>query len=898
MCKGYKKKAVKHIIIVIDFLLLVSLLVQSLAIGCLIAYGYIPIPADWANQKLRDKESNGFHIQADSFRLKLWHSIELIGIKVYHSETEDPILEASSLEVQYRFKKSESHHSNLTKLIFTNGTLSIPAVYSPDGKRTSVLENVTLHLSPTEQSIRIESFFAKHEDIFLRGSIEWPLRFEKNKRRFSIQHLYKLIASALKQKNKVSPFIQPTIEFSLSKRLDNSTNVSLILSCEQLKHPRITGSYFSFGTAFLFKEGQLEPQAPLMLHAKSILFDDLDIFAEDIFAHVKAEKWPGLFNGALPEFEVSAHQLTASRIKLDAPRITIAPSAFPVLQFSGTTCGLEGSVVVSGAFNSADKSGKISANGSFDVSTLLPDSIVKKLPELQFGLMPFYNLHIDFDPGFKVRKVNFHANFQELSVNELKFDNITAEGYYNQDILNIENIHIDRKKQWVDGSYYQDIKNRDFKIYLRGSVLPKQYNSLLPDWWSKIFKDLYFDPNKLDLSEADFAIYGKMQKGANTSLFGHARVANLAYKEALFDTCDLIVRGNQNYIEIDSINAQVGSGRATGKLGFTVARDPQSGLVSVRYCFDALLPVETISNALGGNIADILGNFELTGMPDVQVEGVVFNEAFKEYEGKDSVHLKAKVDTPLRFQETLLDHLKLKLIGQGDTIYLRDIQLGYADGIANARADIFLTEAATPEMCFKLHLRDANQAKAIQNLFSSDNTENPQTPSREESIDPAKSLGLVDLNLHAKGPLTDIYGFKGYGDMEVRNKALGSIQLLGTLSELLKNTLFNFTSFNLDRMNVVFEVDREQLVITELEINGPRTRIWADEIGTLQLPDQALDMDLKVSLFANTGNKDSVINAFGRAIATPLPNLLSFKLTGTIDDQKVRSKFNPINLIR
>jgi hypothetical protein len=92
-----------------------------------------------------------------------------------------------------------------------------------------------------------------------------------------------------------------------------------------------------------------------------------------------------------------------------------------------------------------------------------------------------------------------------------------------------------------------------------------------------------------------------------------------------------------------------------------------------------------------------------------------------------------------------------------------------------------------------------------------------------------------------------------------------------------------------------FEIDQRQLVMTDLGINGPRTRISAE--GTFQLLDQALDMDVKVSLFANLGSPDSAINAFGRAIASPLPNLLSFKLTGTVHEQKVRSKFESRNLV-
>ena len=896
MRKGYKKKAVKQIIIGIDFLLLISFLVQSLVVGCLIAYGYIPISANWANQQLRKNQFDGFHIQADSFRLKLWHKIELVGLKIYHNEIADPILTAANTEIQYRFRQSESHPFNLTKLVVTDGTLLIPAIYAPDGRRTNVLENVTFHLSLAEKNIRIDSFVAKHEDIYLRGSMEWPIPLQKKtSKKASIEQFYKLIASALKEKIKVKPLIQPTLEFALSTRWDNSIDVSLTLSCEQLQNPKINGSYFSLGTRFALNEGQLTPQAPLILHAGEIIFDDLEIFAKDIVAQIAAERWPDFFNGALPEFEVSAYQLAASEVELHAPRITVEPSAFPILRFFGTTCGLEGSAAFSGAFNSTDKSGSIHANGSIDISNLLPNSLVEKLPTLKFGLMPFYNLSIDFDPGFEISNAHFHANFKDLTVDELQFDNITTEGYYRKGILNLESIHIDRKKQWVDGTYYQNTHNQDFKISLIGSVLPKQYNALLPRWWSNIFEDLYFDSE--NLGYGDFAIQGNFREADDIALFGHVKATNLAYKKASFDACELIVRGRQNYVEIHNINARVGEDQATGNLGFTSARHPQRGLLSVRYRFDGALPVETISNALGGTTADVLSYFELTESPQVQVDGVFFNEDFEEYADKSRIQLQAKVDTPLTFKDTPLDHLSLRLIGQDNDIYLRDVQFGYADGAGNAKIDIFPAEDETSEMCFILNLKNANQAKAIQNLPSIDNAEDPLTPypeSKEE--DPARAFGLVDLNLHAKGPLSDIYRFEGYGDMEVRNKALGSIQLLGPLSELLKNTSFNFTSFNLDRMNVIFEVDQEQLIITDLGINGPRTRIWAD--GTFQLPDQALDMNVKVSLFANVGNAKSTINAIGRAIASPLPNLLSFKLTGTIDDQKIRSKFDPRNLIQ
>ena len=892
MGKECKKKVVKHIIIGLDFLLLMSFLALSLVAGSLIAYGYVSIPAKWANKKLQRSEFDGFHIQADSFHLKLGRQIKLIGPRIYHSETNKPILEADSTEIHYSFKKSGSYQFNVTKLIVTNGILAMPAVYAPDGKRTNVLEKVTFHLSPTESCIRINSFVGKHEDIYLRGSLEWPVAApQKTQKRTSIQQLYKLIASALKEKARFSPFIQPTLEFALSTGLDNLIDVSLLLSCEQLEYSQIAGNYFSLGTNFVLNKGQLDAQTPLLLRAREITFADLDIFAKDIVAHVAKERWPAVFNGSMPKFEISAHRLTTGKIELDAPRIGIDPSAFPVLKFSGTTCGFHGSTAFSGLLNSADKSGQVNANGAIDIFDLLPDSMVAKLPTLKFDSTPFYRLSANLNQKFEVNNVRFHVNVKDLTANELNFDNIIADGYYRSGTLHVEDIQIDREKQWVDGSYYHNTQTKDFQISLQGAVLPKQYNSLLPQWWSDIFKDLHSDQETT--THGDFAIQGKMQKAGKLSMFGHVRATNFAYKNAFFDACELIVRNRQNYVEIHDIRARVGEGRATGNLGFTSASPPRKGLLSVRYNFDSALPIETASNALGGAIADVLSNLELSGLPDVQVNGVFFSKDFEEYADKDSVYLQAKIDTPLKFYDVPLDHLELKLIGLGSDIHLRDVQFGYADGIANARADILPTESETPEMCFTMNLKNANQAKAVENIPSTD--ESSSTTPETEYEDPARVSGLVNLDTHAKGPLSDIYGFEGYGKMEIHNEALGSIQLLGPLSKILKNTVFNFTSFNLNHVHTIFEIDNEQLVIKDLKINGPRTRISA--IGTFQLPDQALDMDVKVSLFANAGRSNSAINALGRAIASPLPNLLSFKLTGTIQNQKIRSKLDPRNLI-
>jgi hypothetical protein len=127
------------------------------------------------------------------------------------------------------------------------------------------------------------------------------------------------------------------------------------------------------------------------------------------------------------------------------------------------------------------------------------------------------------------------------------------------------------------------------------------------------------------------------------------------------------------------------------------------------------------------------------------------------------------------------------------------------------------------------------------------------------------------------------------------NEQLGAIQILGPLSSLLKNTRLSFTSFNLDQMTGRFAVEQEMINFSDLIIEGPRTKIWSQ--GTMHLPDQALNMDVRVKLFENIGNPDSTINTFRKLISSPLPNLLVFDLRGTIHDQKIRLSYDPRNFI-
>jgi hypothetical protein len=773
----------------------------------------------------------------------------------------------------------------------------MPAVYAPNGKRTAILERVAFHLTPTEGLIRIDSFAALHDDIRLRGSIDWPLgqTMARNDAAIipPIENFYKLIAKSLTEKKRFSPFIEPTLEFALTAQESDLVDVSAHLSCQHLKYEHATGTDFSLKADFTIQNGEFTPMSPLLLQAEEITIPRFDFSANAITAHIAVEQWSDLLNGNWPNFEISAHRISTHRIELKSPQVKISPSNFPELKFSGSTSGLNGGVAFSGQLNSNNQSGEIHANGSVDLFTLFPKSALAKLPTLSFGSTPYYDLSVQLREGFQLEKTSFRINAHQITANDLTFDHILAEGSYHEDTLKLDKVLIDRDQQWINATFQLNYTSNEFKLALFGAALPNQYGSILPTWWDNIFKDIKFDSKSM--SYGDFMIHGRSTPQRDTFFFGHASATNLAYKKAHIDKAELIVRGRGNYVELDNITAQSGKGWAKGSIGFTSAPFPSNGLRSVRYEFDSLMPLQIASKIFGGQVAKIISDFEVPQLPKVKLKGVMFNDSDARYGNEDALHLEADIRSPITFHNTPFDYLHFKLYNHQKNIFLRDVEFGYADGTGTATIDILGDQHIKHLLRFQLSLKNANQAKAIDQIPSFNDSKSDLTPKRDDADKQAKSTGTLDLNLHAEGPLDNMYQFDGYGDFKIINNQLGSIQLLGPLSSLLQNTRLNFTSFNLNQMAAAFKIDQTLLHINELTIDGPRTQIWAE--GTLKIPDQALDMKVSVSLFANMGNPNSAISTFRKLITSPLPNLLIFHLTGTLHDQKIRSQFDPRNFI-
>jgi len=883
-----------------DSVLLLVFIAQAFVAGCLAIYGYLPLPAEWSNQLIAKQVPPGLILRAEDFRLRLDGHIELVGIELRSSNIQQALLHAESAELKFTWPSLTSR-PHAQSLVVSGGTLFIPSVYSPDGHQSPLLERAAFRILPQADSLYIERFAALHDTIHLRGSFEVPFHREAAEQDLNIDALihkfYTQAAKLSQQKEHIRYFAKPTIAFAATPLDPQTQQIDFHISSGSVTHPEATAERVQLRGQIQLRGDQIEPTTAPRLTADRLELPRYEVLTEGLSAEITPDQLSALLAGDWPQLKLAAERIQLKAFELDAPILRIDPRRYPELTFRGATTSLNGAIDFSGRIDAETWSGQVRAHGSVDLVDLVPDSLSEKLPNIAFDTPPYYDLNLVFDAGFTLNRADIRAQVDQLKVDTLTFDRIDAHASYQDGLLFVKDLYLRRQQQWLDLQFSFDTASQDYRASLIGSAVPYEYNSLLPRWWGAIFED--FDFSQTEDSLGNFIIYGNTKNRSADLYFGHAQARNVSYRGVAIDSGQLILRGRGRYCELHAIDAYSGEGWARGNIAFASKRDEVKGPASIRIDMEAKLTLEDAAKLFQGKVTEIIADFETDTLPITQLEGVIFNSAYPQYAGKTYFDLSASCPAPLNFRGLPLDHLSFDLYGRSDITYLRKVTLGYAGGQATASIDILTPKDAASSLRYTFALKDADQQQALAQL--------PQLGELEKSLEPrakavdkgeraAESVAArVDIELHGTGPTEDPFQHAGYGRFEIRNDQLGTIQLLGPLSEMLQSTQFSFTSLNLNKMSGDFTYQNEDVTFEPLHIDGSLTQIKAP--GTLDLKDQSLDMRVSVSLFGNVGDPESNFRKIGDLINKPIANLLQFELTGTLKDQKLRSFYDPRNFI-
>lgn len=878
-----------------DLTLLLLFMAQAFAVSFLLIYGYLPIPSEWGNQLIAKQLPPGLILRIDDFRLRLGGQIDLVGIELRSVDIQQPLLKAESAKLA--FKWSLTSPPEAQSLVVAGGTLFIPSVYSPNGHHSPILERAAFRIVPQKDNLSVDRFAALHDTIRLRGAFDIPLRKDTSSDLNIPELIHRFYTQAAKlsqQKERISYFTTPTIAFKVTPVDAQTQQIDLRISSRLLEHPEAVAEKVQLRGQIQLQGDHIELIRSPRITAHRLEVPRYEMIAEGLSAEVTPAELSALLAGDWPQLKLAAKRIRLKAFEIDAPTLRIDPRSYPELSFDGAARSLNGAIALDGQINAQFWNGQVRARGSVDLVRLAPKAVQEKLPKITFNSAPYYDLNLQFDAGFALNRADIKAQVNQLQVKDLTFDHINAHATYTDGFYSIEDLYLRRQKQWLDLKFSLDYANYDYSLTLIGSAVPYDYNSLLPSWWAAIFKD--FDFSQTTYSHGDFIIYGNTQRRAADLYFGRAEVRKVSYKDVALEAGELIVRGRGPDCELHGIEAYSAKGWARGDIAFASKLDEIRSPASVRLDMEAKLTLEDAAKLFTGDVAEIIADFKTDDLPAIKLEGVIFNSKYPEYAGKSYFDLSANVAAPISFKGVPLDHLSFDLYGRPEVTYLRNVKIGYADGQGVAAIDVYTPADQTSSLRYTFALKDTDQNQALHSLPQLDELEGSlKTTDGTQSAKSGREAARVDISLHGEGPAKDPYQHAGFGRFEIRNDKLGSIQLLGPLSKILQNTQLSFTTFNLNKMSGDFSFLNEDVTFDPLRIDGSRTQINAP--GTLDLKDQSLDMRVNVSLFGNAGNPDSNLRKIGDIITKPIPNLLQFQLTGTLQKQQLRSLYDPRNLI-
>lgn len=873
--------------------LLLIFALQAFIVGCVLVRGYLPLPVEWVNRTLDRRLPEGVQAGAAAFRLYPGGALQIESLQLFVAPHELPIFTAGHLNLKPGLARGNFLKPQLKGLTLSDGRFYIPAVYAPDGRRGPLLERIAANLRPRPDGVSIDAFTATYGQLAIRGSAELPLPMSSAPESFDamtfMPQLFAAIQPILREAPLLQDFEDPALRVAIGTDGDGSLELRAQLTGSEWIHCGFRCQDVAVSSRLSFAGGQWESTDATLLEAATITLDEPAIEGVSVRALLQPADWAGLLQGNWPKLQIAADSLNLAGRQWPFPQLDLVLQDLPSVRFAGTTAGLNGAFALSGSVDLEARTADLHASGTADLLALAGPGANAALGDLVFADLPYYTLDVSLAEGFTLRAADLRAQTGPFVANGIHFDHLQARGSYREGRLDLPEIYLARDWQWLDLGLSYVPSSQDYRVRLIGSAKPYDYNALLPSWWAAIFRD--FDFESVSEAKGDFIIYGNTAAKAADLFFGNVQAAGVTYRGVQVEEGSLFVRGRGPYAEIFDMDLRHTDGWTRGALRFSSRLDSVRGPESTRFDLHTRIRIEDAKRIFDEDIAALLGDFEAANPVDARLRGVLFNEAYPEHAGRSFIDLQAQCPHPLHYKGIALDDVRFDLFGRAARTHLRDIHIGFAGGRITAAADLSSTESTGPQIRLEGHLSGADQSRVSKLLQTLTDQEKDQAPAAPDAV----QQGRFDARLHAEGPVDDIFALEGFGRFRLENDALGQIQLFGPISALLERARLGYTTFRFESMEGTFAMNGGQLHFDPLRIDGPQTRILAP--GTFGLADQTLDMRVSVYLFGNAGNPESPLRQLQQWVTQPFPNLLEFQLSGTLDDQRWRSLYDPRNLL-
>ena len=326
---------------------------------------------------------------------------------------------------------------------------------------------------------------------------------------------------------------------------------------------------------------------------------------------------------------------------------------------------------------------------------------------------------------------------------------------------------------------------------------------------------------------------------------------------------------------------------------FTVTLEPRlSTYRTIDFAGDSELDTGECARLFGPAGTELVAPYQFAEPPKIHLTGHLDGPGAP---GGPHKRVKFSVVSAGRFTLSRfpLDRVKFDADDDDDDLDLQQIEAGLAGGTATGHARLKAPREGRRSPSTRSDSAPTSRASSTSSIEFQSAGKAPAA-ARPKSRFLSRATGShLDAVLAAEGHFGQPLSFRGDGHLLITGKELGEIHLLGSLSELLSKSVFNFTSLRIETAQARFKLEGSKVHFPQVKLLGPSASIVAN--GDYLLDTRMLDFN--ASVYPLQESKLALPYGLG-LLLTPISDFLSLRLTGPLEKPTWAFVLGPTNILR
>lgn len=543
-------------------------------------------------------------------------------------------------------------------------------------------------------------------------------------------------------------------------------------------------------------------------------------------------------------------------------------------------------------------------------------------------------VHLVLEGGFRPIWAAARLRSGRFSAGPLPVSYAYARAHWNPSIFSIDEALIHSTDGYAAQlAYRENLHTSQYRLQAEGTINPSALNPIIDEaWWNQLWADFEFNPRFWP--SASFAMTGAHGMGSvDKQIFVQAQMQDVKYRAIPVRLANAMVFMDGDRVDLYDFNLQTNNGHASAHVQWLwETNSPVRKYLA--FVATGSLPIAEATLFVGPATAAATANIRSEQPPRVALVGAIIGN--QTHAIGEEVYLKLYADFPssLTTEWINFDKVRSHMLMTPTTRVFPDVEATFAGGELKAniaidlqgednvffkttvdlhkahlsrleasmpmlrRAEEQMAEAypATTEPGVPIELPTVMGEIGTTALPEADwtttaPTEQPTIASETQSL--LDKPGRVDFIGSVSGVAQQIRSLNGAGELALYDSDLGQIHILGAISRLFQFIGIPLATLQFDKAEAPWDIKNGVINFPDLSVSGNTGLLKAN--GNIDLETNNLNFLVYLHPF---GEFNVPVLAQALNLFSPLSNILSMRITGSLDVPQMQTNVRPGGIFR